>query len=97
MGLQVFEVNDCEWWAGDCTPAELLTAYMRETGVSHEAATGDTAEYPRPLTDVEMDRLKFVHDDNGNDLETPLTFREQLAHMVAKGETFPCFFATTEW
>lgn len=94
--VKVFEVNDCEWWAGDCTPEELLAAYMKETGCSHEDATGDVDDLPRPLTDEEMDTLKFRLVDDATDTNTTCTFREYLARMVEEGEQFPRFFATTE-
>lgn len=96
MAIQVFEINDCEWWAGEGTPADILAAYMLETGVSHEDATGDADQYPRPLTNAEMDCLMYF-DDEIRDLGTARTFRQQLAQMVKAGEKFPCFFATTEF
>lgn len=93
MAVRVFEVNDAEWWAGDCTPEELLAAYMEETGCTHEDATGDETELPRPLTDSEMDSLKLHIVDEKTDAHTDPTFRVYLAQMVSAGEAFPRLFA----
>ena len=30
MAIRIFAMNDCEWWAGDCTPEEILAAAMKE-------------------------------------------------------------------
>ncbi len=96
MAIQVFEIDDCEWWAGDCSPADILRAYNENCGNPPDQPLWD-GQLPCALTDEQLDRMKFVHDDDGEMLETPLTFRQQLAHLIAKGEKFPCFFATTEW
>jgi hypothetical protein len=49
VSLQVFAISDFDWWAGDCTPQEVLAAYMASTGVSHEEATGCADLWPTPL------------------------------------------------
>lgn len=94
MAVQIFELNDCEWWAGECSPGELLAAYMLETGLSHEAATGDVSTLPRVLSDEELDRLMFRFDDETGPLDPPRSFREELATLVAECAEFPCHFAT---
>lgn len=96
MSLQVFEINDCEWWAGEGSPQEILDAYIKVTGCSHEESTGDVEDLPRPLTDEEMDSIKFRLEDE-HDVRTTCTFREYLAQLVEEGQEFPCFFATTEF
>ncbi len=94
MAIRVFEINDVEWWAGDCTPEEMLKFYMDETGVTHEEATGSEDEYPKPLTEEEMDKMKFCDEDNPS---VKRTFREELQRMIDGGAKFPSFFATTEF
>lgn len=93
MAVQVFEVNDMEWWAGECTPEELLVAYMNETGCTHEESTGDESELPRPLGDSEMNGLNIRIIDEKTDTHTSLTFRQYLSKIVSEGKTFPCIFA----
>jgi hypothetical protein len=98
MAVRVFEINDCEWWAGDCTPEEMLADYIKDTGCTHEQATGDTDTLPRELSDSEMDLLMFTDtDENERRTGEPRPFREQLAIEVAAGGTFPRLFACTEY
>lgn len=95
MALRVYQVNDVEWWVGDCTAEELLEAYMQETGVSREEALGDDdpGALPRELTDPELDRLKF-HEEDGS----VRTFREQLKALAEAGPILrPELFASTEY
>lgn len=94
MAVQIFELKDGQWWAGECTPAELLAAYMLETGLSHEDATGDVSALPRVLSDEEMDRLMVRFDDEAGLIDPPRSFREELATLVAECAEFPCDFAT---
>lgn len=97
MAIRIFIINDCDWWAGDCTPQEILDAYLKETGCTREEAMGDLDSLPTELSDADLDRLKFVVCDDTGPLDPPRTFRTQLAMMVAEGATFPCAFATTEY
>jgi len=86
MALQVFEINDMEWWAGEGRPEDILKAYMECVGCDHEGATGDVEDYPTPLTDEQMDRMTFAIGEDGMRLATPITFRDYLAKMVARGD-----------
>ena len=97
MAIRIFEINDCDWWAGDCTPEEILAAYLAETGCTREEAMGDMDSLPTELSDEALDRLKFVVCDDVGRLDPPRTFRTQLAMMIADGTKFPCSFATTEY
>lgn len=94
MAVRVFEVNDYEWWIGDCTPDELLMAYMVETNVSHEDATGDNDEYPMPLSERALDNLFFTDEVDG--VKVRITFRERMQQMIAEGTPMPTCFASTE-
>ena len=96
--LQVFEINDVEWWAGDCSPEAILAAYIKETGCSHEEATGDLADYPKPLGDSDLDVAFFQNtNDDGDCIEGRISFRARLSELVAEGTKFPCFFATSDY
>lgn len=94
--IKVFQINDMEWYAGTGTPEQILTSYMKNTGCSHEDATGDIEDLPRELTDDEMDKLKFTYQDDKK-LKNSISFRDQLNKMIADRVEFPCHFACTEW
>ncbi len=98
--IRVFVMNDMEWWAGACTPEEMLAYYMHETGVTREEALGDDDPnaLPEPLTDEQMDKLRIAEvDENERPTGQRPTFREALDAMIAAGQEFPCLFASTEW
>lgn len=97
MSLQIFEINEDEWWAGEGSPEEMLRAYMNETGCTHEEATGHPDEMPRPLTEEELDGLQLGVGVDCRRLDRPVSFREHLAEMVAKGDAFPCLFAARDY
>ena len=90
--MKVFQMNDCDWMAGE-TLEECKAEYL--SGFWHGATEEDAFDDPRELTDAEMDKKIFV--DNEAEPEVRRTFREQLAHIIAKGETFPTFFASSEF
>ncbi len=87
---KVFQINDCDWWAGYDLESTKV-AYVKETGVPPE----DAFYNPRELTDEEMDTL-LHHGDDGEHKE-PITFRQELERMIESGFEFPWFFASTEY
>lgn len=89
--IRVYSINDCDWYAGDCTPTEILAFYMTELGCTIEDAIGDVENLPDALTYSELENLRF-NDDNGN----VYTFNIHLENLISAGQTFPCFFASTE-
>lgn len=93
MTIKIFEINDTEWWAGDCTPEQMLIEVILEYGSTHEEVTGDINILPRELTDHELNLLVFEDES----MEVRRSYREQLQKMIDDGETFPCLFATTEY
>jgi hypothetical protein len=51
----------------------------------------------RELTEQELDELMYVdEDENEQSTKVKRSFRDQLALMIANGDHFPCFFASTE-
>lgn len=94
LTMKVFQLNQSDWWAGSDLDS-VIAAFRAELGADA------TIDNPHELSDEELDRLKFVDgDDPINSDGTPggwRTFREELARSVAVGQTFPCFFASTEW
>lgn len=90
--VKIFALNDCEWWAG--YDIESVKAAFLSQGYGDEGSFDD----PRELTDLDMNQLTWVTDlASFPEGDVPITFRERLAQMVADGEAFPCFFASTEY
>jgi|GEM_PF-1246040 len=85
---KVFRINDHEWWAGYGL-GSTVNAFLDE-GEKRYIAIDD----PRELNEEEMNRLKYV-DDNENGTEK--TFKEALTEMINNKRRFPCFFASTEY
>lgn len=96
--ITIWQINDMEWWIGAGTPESILAAYMEFYSVSHDDATGDEDEYPQPLSDAELDGLKFQDcDEDEQPVGSVRTFREQMAIEIEQGGEFPRMFATSEW
>jgi len=99
---RVFQLNEFDWWAGFDLES-VKAAYLKEMGYedSRLMDVRDAFDDPHEVADLDMERLKFVDgDDPINADGTPggtRSFREQLDLMIAKGEQFPCFFASTEY
>ena len=93
--MKIFKLNDCDWYAAEDMES-AINQIMHDTGNAREDCVDSSAH---ELTDEEMDRLKFV-DENENEECNPTTtrtFREQLALMVDHADSFPCPFASTEF
>ena len=92
VGLKVFEMDDCTWYAG-ATVEDAKRAFLSNMG---EESWEFDEDYPRELSDEEMSRLEYVADPYEKpDVKEP--FRDALARMFAEGKEFPSFFATTEF
>lgn len=87
--IKVFQLNDCDWWAGSDLES-VKAAYLAETGVDQDEAFDE----PYELSEAQIERLKFRRDDDNH---TEATFKEELERMVAEGQKFPCFSASTEY
>jgi len=89
--VKVYQLNEYDWWAGYSLES-VKKAYIKETGVPEEEAFMDEGE----VSDEAMDRFKYWGGED-NLYDYPITFREELQHMIDQGIEFPCFFATTEY
>jgi hypothetical protein len=94
--IKVFQINECDWYAGDCTKGEILAAYMEDTGCSLDEATGMDDDYPIELTEEQLVNMLF-RDEISNGVFEVSTFKEHLTSLIEKGTEFPCFFASTEY
>ena len=93
--MKIFKLNDCDWYAADDMES-AIKQIMYDTGNICEDCVDSSAH---ELTDDEIDRLRFIDDrENDEDAEDgSRSFREQLALMVERGDSFPCPFASTEF
>ena len=89
--IKVWEVNACDWMAA--ATVEEATAKHKKLGMDCD----DDPIEPHPLTEEDMQRLIFQDEDDTTRAVTRRSFREQLDKMIAEGEKFPCFFASTEF
>lgn len=92
---KVFQLNHCDWWAGYDLES-VKTAYLAEMEFDESEMKN-----PHEVSDLDMERLKFVDGDDPINADGTLggtqSFREQLNIMVARGQQFPCYFASTEY
>lgn len=86
--VQIFQMNDYEWWIGACSTEQVLESYMRDRNLTREEATENEEVSPRPLESWELDILMF-RDEGGQ----TRTFREQLAIVSYEGVIEPRVFA----
>jgi len=91
--IKVFRMNDCDWYAGR-NLEEVKTFMLAQTGMPGDEAFDD----PQELPDQAMNKLCFRHTDEDDLPEgQTISFAERLAEMIAEGQEFPAFFASTEW
>lgn len=97
MAIRIFEINESEWWAGDCTADELLAAYMQINGFTHEEAMGDSVTLPRELSEKELLSHIYLAESVSDNLALPLTFKDKLAQYKGRSGKAPFRFATLQW
>jgi len=94
--VRVFKLNQADWYAAETIEEAIQCAADHWCGGSlMELIVSGMVEDPGELKDAEMDSLKH-HGDEDNRLDPPLSFSLWLKAMIAKGEKFPCFFASSE-
>ena len=83
--VKIFRLNPFDWWAGyDLKSVKL--AYLRETGAAKEAFYEE-----EELAQGAMQTLRVYPNPYAKESRT---FQEELARMVARGQEFPCHFAS---
>lgn len=96
LPVRIFQMDDCiEWWIGAATPEQMRDAYRDAYG---DESLDDGDDLPRPLSDNELDVLRFYYgpEDAAPDIVQTRTFREQLAIELAAGVPEPRMFACEE-
>lgn len=98
MAVNVFQMSDCDWWAG-FDAESVKKAYVGQYDhVGLDAGESGMFADPVVLSCEAMDRLKFVYEPEAGRDSPRCSFRERLREMVTEDPLqFPCFFATTEY
>lgn len=91
--MKVFAMNEYDWMAGESLES-ATEMYLKEYADGLPA--DEALDNPHELTEELLDRFRF-HDADADGPESYRTFRQELDRRVAAGETFPCFFASTEY
>lgn len=96
QGIQVYELNDMEWWAGRDRDSTIAAA-LKMWGGKLE----DYFDSLNPVDGVyEMDldaNTVNVHPDAEDGAKDIVTYREALRRSIATGEEFPGFFAAESY
>jgi hypothetical protein len=99
--IKVFRMNDCDWYAGetaeDASRAMAGWNGYAETPEGIEQAKKELTINPVELTPEEMEGTQFAYVDGDDHYIGRMCFRERLAEMIADGDEFPSFFASTEY
>jgi hypothetical protein len=86
QNVKVFRLNPFNWWAG-YDPISVKLAYLGETGLAQE----ECFEGPEEIPEGAMKTLRIYLNPYAKGSRS---FQEELAHMVATGQEFPCHFAS---
>ncbi len=88
--IKVFKVDDFTWVAAR-NGVEALECLKTITDVEEDAEAEE-------LTFHQMKHYTFHEEENDEDGDPVFkSFEQKLAEMVANGETFPTFFASSEY
>jgi hypothetical protein len=91
LTMKIFSMNDCDWMAAE-TLEEAKAAYIATVWAGTREPEHDAFDDPGEILPEHYDKLMFTDFDEN----TKCTFREQLNKMIARGDKFPAFFASTE-
>lgn len=93
--VKVFAMDDCTWWAAESVEAAKAD-YLKETGMTDKEAFGG-GEYPQELSELELVAAIFHESEFNSDDQDEWTFSDELYSRIKAGQTFPQFFASTEY
>lgn len=90
QGIQVYEMNDMEWWAARSKEEAIAAALKTWGGNAADYWDGDPVE---ELYEMDLDANKVnINEDCDPDVGPIIPYRENIKLELAKGTTFPCFF-----
>lgn len=90
QGIQVYELNDMEWWAGR-SKEETIEAALKYWGMKREEAF-DSFNPVDDVHEMDLDASKVNINEDCAPEGPIITYRENIKLELAKGTTFPCFF-----
>lgn len=89
QGIQVYEMNDMEWWAGRDKESTIEAALKMWGGTRDEHFN-----HLNPVEEMDLDANTVnAHPDAEDGAKDIITYRECLRRQIAAGDEFPCFFA----
>ncbi len=95
--LKVFKMNDCDWYAAEnVEDAKRAMAEWNGYAPTPEGIAKMCEEFivkPVELSAQEMEAERYWLDEAAD--SPTISFRERLAEMIADGDEFPSFFAST--
>lgn len=92
QGVQVYELNDMEWWSGR-DKESTIEAALKMWGMPREEAF-DTFNPVEGVCEMDLDKNTVnVHPDAEDGAKEIVTFREELRRQIAAGDEIPNFFA----
>ena len=91
QGIQVYEMNDMEWWAGP-DKESTIEAALKEWGMSREEAF-DRFNPVENVCEMDLDKNTVNINEDCAPEGPIISYRENLRLELAKGTKFPCFFA----
>jgi hypothetical protein len=92
QGVQVYELNDMEWWIGRDKESTIAAA-LAMWGIPREEAF-DTFNPESGVCEVDLDKNTVnVHPDAEDGEVDMKSFREEVRRIIAAGEPIPNFFA----
>ena len=101
MDIKIFQINDCEWFAGE-TLEEVLECYAKDwMNCSVQELFDEDYVYPKEdileYDDELLEKEKFHTVEEDTDKLITFSFKQQLQKMINNGTKFPCLFASTEF
>ena len=90
----MWQVNDCQWWAGAGPAALILDAFERANGGAIWPQLGK----PEALSARQLDTYTVVGTSLSRDAAAPKpSFRHYLTYLVQQRASFPCPFASMDY
>ena len=92
--IKIFQMNENDYVAArTLEEAKQCLADLLNNGLMNEEFEKECIDEPHELTELDLD-YRVMHDEHGNQTGT---FNECLAEMIKDGETFPAYFASSEY
>ncbi len=100
MTVKIWKVSEIDWVAAETGKAAFEWAANEQQWGEWDRQQETEAGYPVEVDDADMDKLTILcdrWDQERGEWSERLTFRAELQRMIDNGDTFPFFFASTEY